>query len=89
MLDPAQPEAGVIKVKIDQREAIENVRFSLDNYQRGIESFDFWRYLSNSVIVTLSATLLTLAGQQHGGFRAEQISFSRTRLHLPCSSSAR
>ena len=60
MIDPAQPEADVIKVRLNERQPVESMRFSLDNYQRGIESFNFWRYLSNSVIVTLSATLLTL-----------------------------
>ena len=60
MVDPADPEAGVIKVRLHEREPVESVFFSLDNYTRGVESFRFWRYLSNSVIVTVSATILTL-----------------------------
>src|SRR5690606_33314225 len=38
----------------------EQVNFTLDNYTEGVDSFDFWTYLRNSVIVTTAATLLTL-----------------------------
>ena len=75
MLDPAQPEAGVIKVKLQDREPVESVRFSLDNFQRGIESFNFWRYLSNSVIVTVSATLLTLLVNSMAAFALSKYRF--------------
>jgi alpha-1,4-digalacturonate transport system permease protein len=59
LVDPANPEE-IIKVPIDQREPIEKVVFSLDNYIEGVESFNFARYLRNSLIVTIFATLLTL-----------------------------
>ena len=59
LVDPANPNE-IIKVPIDQREPIEKVVFSLDNYIEGVESFNFARYLRNSVIVTIFATLLTL-----------------------------
>jgi len=59
LIDPANPDE-IIKVPIDQREPIEKVVFSLDNYIEGVESFNFARYLRNSVIVTIFATLLTL-----------------------------
>jgi len=59
LVDPANPDE-IIKVSIDQREPIEKVVFSLDNYIEGVESFNFARYLRNSVIVTIFATLLTL-----------------------------
>ena len=59
LVDPANPDE-IIQVSIDQREPIEKVVFSLDNYIEGVESFNFARYLRNSVIVTIFATLLTL-----------------------------
>ena len=59
LVDPANPNE-IIKVPIDQREPIEKVVFSLDNYIEGVESFNFARYLRNSIIVTVFATILTL-----------------------------
>jgi len=59
MIDPSNPEE-IIKVHIDDREPVERVVFSLDNYIEGIESFNFARYLGNSVVVTIAATILTL-----------------------------
>ena len=75
MIDPADPDAEVIKVKLNEREPVESVRFSLDNYSRGIESFDFWRYLSNSVIVTASATILTLFVNSMAAFALSKYRF--------------
>ncbi len=75
MIDPADPEAGVIKVKLGDRQPVESVRFSLDNYTRGVESFDFWRYLANSVIVTASATILTLFVNSMAAFALSKYRF--------------
>jgi alpha-1,4-digalacturonate transport system permease protein len=59
MIDPANPDE-IIRVPIDRREPIEALNFSLENYVMGVQSFPFLRYLTNSVIVTVAATLLTL-----------------------------
>jgi alpha-1,4-digalacturonate transport system permease protein len=59
MVDPKNP-GEIIKVHIDDRVPVESVNFNLDNYTRGVKTFDFWRYFANSVIVTVAATLLTL-----------------------------
>ncbi len=75
MIDPADPEAGITKVKLNERAPVENVRFSLDNYTRGIESFNFWRYLANSVIVTASATILTLFVNSMAAFALSKYRF--------------
>ena len=75
MMDPADPEAGVIKVKLNDREPVESVRFSFDNYTRGIESFNFWRYLANSVTVTASATILTLFVNSMAAFALSKYRF--------------
>ena len=75
MLDPANPEGDIIKVKLNDRQPVESVRFSLDNYSRGIESFNFWRYLSNSVIVTAAATILTLFVNSMAAFALSKYRF--------------
>ncbi len=75
MIDPADPEAGVTKVKLGDRTPIESVRFSFDNYTRGVESFKFWRYLANSVIVTASATILTLFVNSMAAFALSKYRF--------------
>ena len=75
MVDPADPDAGVIKVKLHEREPVESVFFSLENYTRGVESFRFWRYLSNSVIVTVSATILTLFVNSMAAFALSKYRF--------------
>ena len=75
MIDPADPEAGVVKVKLGDRQPVESVRFSFDNYSRGVESFNFWRYLYNSVIVTASATILTLFVNSMAAFALSKYRF--------------
>ncbi|GAB4521797.1 MAG: carbohydrate ABC transporter permease [Anaerolineae bacterium] len=60
MIDPQNPEGEIIAVNRSQVTPVERVAFPLDNYAEGVESFDFWRYLFNSVVVTVSATVLTL-----------------------------
>ena len=75
MIDPADPEAGVIKVKLNDRQPVESVRFSFDNYTRGVESFNFWRYLANSVTVTAAATILTLFVNSMAAFALSKYRF--------------
>lgn len=59
MVDPDNPDE-VFDVNIADREPVEHIYFGFENYFTGIESFNFGQYLWNSVIVTVSATLLTL-----------------------------
>ncbi len=59
LVDPENPDE-IIKANIDDREPVESVSFNLKNYREGIKSFNFGRYLRNSVIVTALATILTL-----------------------------
>ena len=75
MIDPADPDAGVIKVKLNERQPVESIRFSFDNYTRGVESFNFWRYLYNSVVVTASATILTLFVNSMAAFALSKYRF--------------
>lgn len=59
MVDPANPDEN-ISVDNTALTPIEHIEFSFDNYQRGIQSFNFARYFINSVTVTFVATILTL-----------------------------
>ena len=82
MIDPSNPEE-IIKVHIDDREPVERVVFSLDNYIEGIESFNFARYLGNSVVVTITATILTLLVNSMAAFALAKYKFTgRTAIFL-------
>lgn len=59
MIDPAQP-GSTIEVRVEQREAVRSVAFSLDNYTGAINRFPFVTYLRNTVVVTVAATIVTL-----------------------------
>ncbi len=74
MVDPTAPEE-IIRVNINAREPIESVSFSLDNYIEGVQKFNFLRYLWNSVIVTVLATLLTLLVNSMAAFALSKYKF--------------
>lgn len=75
MIDPANPDGGRIMVNINERAPIESLSFSLDNYTGGIKSFNFWRYLRNSVIVTFVATIITLIINSMAAFALSKYKF--------------
>jgi alpha-1,4-digalacturonate transport system permease protein len=74
MIDPAHPDE-IVKVNIRDREAAEEVYFGLDNYVDGMQSFDFWLYFRNSVVVTVAATLLTLLINSMAAFALSKYEF--------------
>ncbi len=74
LIDPANPNE-LIKVNINQRQPVESVYFGLENYIEGVESFDFGRYLWNSVVVTAVATLLTLLVNSMAAFALSKYRF--------------
>ncbi|GAK55569.1 binding-protein-dependent transport systems inner membrane component [Candidatus Vecturithrix granuli] len=75
MIDPANPEGERILVNINARTPIESISFNLDNYVQGIKSFNFWRYLRNSVIVTVVATIITLIINSMAAFALSKYKF--------------
>jgi alpha-1,4-digalacturonate transport system permease protein len=82
LVDPADPEE-IVKVNIDDRQPVESIVFSLDNYIEGIESFDFAVYFRNSVIVTVFATILTLLVNSMAAFALAKYKFrGRTTIFL-------
>lgn len=74
MIDPTNP-AEIIRVNINQRQPIESVVFSLDNYVTGVQQFNFWQYLWNSVVVTALATILTLIVNSMAAFALSKYQF--------------
>jgi alpha-1,4-digalacturonate transport system permease protein len=82
LVDPANPDE-IVKVNIDDREPVESVVFSLDNYVEGVQSFKFARYFRNSVIVTVFATILTLLVNSMAAFALAKYRFrGRTAIFL-------
>jgi alpha-1,4-digalacturonate transport system permease protein len=82
MIDPANPDE-IVKVNIENREPVESVSFRPDNYIEGIQSFNFARYLRNSIIVTIGATLLTLLVNSMAAFALAKYYFpGRTLIFL-------
>jgi alpha-1,4-digalacturonate transport system permease protein len=73
-VDPTNP-GEIIKAHINNRQPIEKVVFSLDNYIEGVESFNFARYLRNSVVVTVFSTLLTLLINSMAAFALAKYEF--------------
>src|SRR5204863_346929 len=59
MVDPADP-AQQFRIAIDKREPVRRVALATENYSEPLQRFAFLRFLSNSVFVTVVATLITL-----------------------------
>lgn len=78
MVDPANPSADIIRVNIRQREPIEEVRLAWENYLDPLvelDSFDFFTYLKNSVVVTTVATAITLVINSMAAFALSKYKF--------------
>lgn len=74
MIDPANPDE-IIKVNINQRAPVESIYISLENYSNGMQRFNFWTYLRNTVVVTIAATLLTLLVNSMAAFALSKYQF--------------
>ena len=60
VIDPTLPDAPIRRVKLAEAAPVRELHFAIENYLEPLEKFNFGRYLSNSVIVTVTATALTL-----------------------------
>ena len=60
LIDPATPDMQPIRVRIENVTPVQEVRFDLTNYTTAMERFPFWTFLRNSVVITISATIITL-----------------------------
>jgi alpha-1,4-digalacturonate transport system permease protein len=74
MVDPAKPEAE-IRVNINDRKPINELKFSPSNYTDIFAKFSFGVYLSNSVFITIVATLLTLLINSMAAFALSKYQF--------------
>ncbi len=74
MVDPAAP-AEPIKVNINQRTPVEEVKFAWSNYGDLFGKFTFGKYLWNSVFITVVATLLTLLVNSMAAFALSKYNF--------------
>jgi alpha-1,4-digalacturonate transport system permease protein len=67
MVDPVDP-AETVRVNIRDREPVREVAFAVENYVQPFLSFDLFRYLRNSVFVTVMATIITLLTNSMAAF---------------------
>ncbi|MFN4169863.1 MAG: carbohydrate ABC transporter permease [Pannonibacter phragmitetus] len=74
MVDPQAP-GEIIKVNIGDREPVRAVSFATENYTQPFMQFDFFRYLWNSVFVTVMATLITLIVNSMAAFALSKYEF--------------
>lgn len=74
MVDPASP-GEIIEVPIGQREQVRSVQLAWENYLDPLERFNFLTYLRNSVVVTLTATLITLIINSMAAFALSKYQF--------------
>jgi alpha-1,4-digalacturonate transport system permease protein len=74
MIDPAKPDV-IVKVNIKQRQPVQTIHFSLDNYVNGVNKFDFWTYLRNSIFVTIISTFLTVLVNSMAAFGLSKYQF--------------
>ncbi len=74
MVDPVKPEIE-IKVNINDRKPINELKFSVSNYTDLFGKFSFGKYLWNSVFITVVATLLTLLINSMAAFALSKYQF--------------
>jgi alpha-1,4-digalacturonate transport system permease protein len=74
MVDPADP-AAEIRVNINDRKPINELRFATNNYTDIFAKFSFGKYLWNSVFITVVATLLTLLINSMAAFALSKYQF--------------
>ncbi|MCY1667165.1 carbohydrate ABC transporter permease [Rhizobium sp. SL86] len=74
MVDPKAP-GEIIKVRIGDREPVREISFATENYTQPFMQFDFFRYLWNSVFVTVTATLITLIVNSMAAFALSKYEF--------------
>ena len=74
MVDLASP-GEIVRVDIRNREPVRDVAFAVTNYVQPFLSFDFFRYLRNSVFVTVMATIITLLTNSMAAFALSKYNF--------------
>jgi alpha-1,4-digalacturonate transport system permease protein len=79
MVDPARPEAPIVRVPLQARMPVRGFHVATENYTDlwtgRVGNFRFATYLANSVFVTVVATLLTLLVNSMAAFALSKYSF--------------
>lgn len=81
MIDPAKP-GETIRVNINSRQPVQELSFATENYTGPFVHFDFFRYLWNSVFVTVMATLITLIVNSMAAFALSKYEFRGRSLAM-------
>jgi alpha-1,4-digalacturonate transport system permease protein len=79
MVDPAAPDETV-QVAIDQRTPVRRISLAWENYLDPLGRFNFITYLRNSVVVTVTATLITLVINSMAAFALSKYQFRGRNL---------
>ena len=79
MVDPDAPET-IIKVPIDQRREVRALQLAWSNYTEPLARFNFLTFLRNSVVVTVTATLITLLINSMAAFALSKYKFRGRNL---------
>lgn len=74
MVDPQAP-GEIIKVPINERKPVRELRFAVENYEQPFRQFDFLTFLKNSVFVTIVATVITLVINSMAAFALSKYQF--------------
>lgn len=74
MVDPTNP-GELIKVSINDRAEVREVRLAWENYTEPLQRFNFLTYLRNSIIVTVAATVITLLINSMAAFALAKYQF--------------
>jgi alpha-1,4-digalacturonate transport system permease protein len=75
MVDPQQPDTE-IRVGINDRKAVRELKFAVSNYTEIFGKFAFGTYLWNSVFITVVATLITLLINSMAAFALSKYRFT-------------
>jgi alpha-1,4-digalacturonate transport system permease protein len=59
-IDPAKPDGEITRALMKDVTPVREMRLAFENYTEPMKRFRFDRYLSNSLIVTIAATVVTL-----------------------------
>jgi len=74
LVDPANP-GELVKVHVDQTEALSSLALQWENFTLPLERFEFFTFFKNSIVVTVLATLLTLFVNSLAAFALSKYDF--------------
>jgi alpha-1,4-digalacturonate transport system permease protein len=84
MLDPAQPESGLVTVPVDRAQSVRVFHVATENYVRLLASAGsrIWSSIYNTVFITVVATLITLVMNSMAAFALSKYKFAGSNLAL-------